>query len=400
MSNSKHSFKKIAARWFFAALATLAVVCRADGQNLTEPPQRWLFIFDTSSAMKKRLPALKVDLENIFLGAVSGQLRPGDSIGVWTFNQKLHTGEFPLITWMPQYAAMTSSNLVTFLGKQHYSGDTHFGLLQLPLSGVIDNSERLTLVIFCDGQDDFKLTPYDDGINQAFRQGQAERKKSGQPFVLVVRTQRGGFVGATVNLPPGSLDIPLFPPLPAPVEIAPPVAPLPPVVMPPSAPAVVTPSLVIVGTNVGTNIDDMPKYVPPPARVAVTNPPPAVVATNAATSNIEAPNIAVSPAPTPPAAGAAVATVAEMENTKPTAPPVITAKTSLATPPPDTMPTIVSSSDNAGDSGTHTLIYIGAGLLLAAIALILLLALRAPRTARQSLITSSMANDLQPLLKK
>jgi hypothetical protein len=75
-------------------------------------------------------------------------------------------------------------------------------------------------------------------------------------------------------------------------------------------------------------------------------------------------------------------------------------KNSVIAPAPNPAPAIASNSETTTDSGSHTLIYIGAALLFAAIALILLLALRAPRAARQSLISSSMANNLQPSLKK
>jgi hypothetical protein len=243
-------------------LAVLILSGRAFGQPVMEPPQRWLLIFDTSVTMERWLHGTTTELQNLFYGSMSGQLRAGDSVGVWVFDKKLHTDRYLPFTWQPAKAADETSQLKDFLTQQHYLGNTKFSVLQPVLRRVIADSQRLTIVLFCDGKDELKLTPYDDNINTAFRAMQADRKKAREPIILVVRTQHGKFVGATVNLPPGNLDFPAFPPLPAsdyPVPVHPPIA-----VLPAEPPPVVTaPPLVIVGTKVVTNEDDIKKVTGP-----------------------------------------------------------------------------------------------------------------------------------------
>ena len=253
------------AKWihcFPILLAVLMLLSRASGQPVTEPPQRWLFIFDTSITMERWLPGTTAELQNLFYGSMGGQLRAGDSVGVWVFSDKLHTDRSLPFTWMPANAASESSQLTDLLTHEHYLGSTKFSVLRPVLRRVIADSQRLTIVLFCDGKDELKLTPYDDSINLAFRAMQANRKKAKLPFVLVLRTQYGRFVGATVNMPPGSLDFPAFPPLPVsvnPVQTRPPVTVLP--AEPP--PVVAAPPLVIVGTKVLTNEDDIKKATGP-----------------------------------------------------------------------------------------------------------------------------------------
>ena len=53
---------------------------------------RYLLIFDTSSAMKSRVPATQYVVERLFFSMMNGQFQPGDSIGVWAFDRKLRTG--------------------------------------------------------------------------------------------------------------------------------------------------------------------------------------------------------------------------------------------------------------------------------------------------------------------
>lgn len=243
-------------------LAALLLPAPAPAQDDSQPPERWLLIFDTSSTMQHWLAGTTTELQNLFFSNISSQLHAGDSLGVWTFDKKLHTGRYPLFTWQPQNAADEASQLINFLDFEHYSGRTRFAVLQPFLGRVIANSPRLTVLIFCDGKDKLKLTPYDDGINRVFDAMQADRNKLKAPFVVVIRTQAGKFVGASVNLPPGLLNVPTFPPLPQAAQIAPanppvdsPASPPPP--LPPVAP------LVIVGTHVLTNADEIKKISGP-----------------------------------------------------------------------------------------------------------------------------------------
>jgi hypothetical protein len=103
-----------------------------------------------------------------------------------------------------------------------------------------------------------------------------ERKRSEQPFVVVVRSQKGKFVGCTVSYPPGGLNLPEFPPLPKPTPAAAP----PPKVAPQPVAKAEVPSLIIVGTKVGTNLNALTETAAPPAKPApasANSPKPAVI---------------------------------------------------------------------------------------------------------------------------
>src|SRR5580693_2296994 len=86
---------------FPVLLAVLMMSGRASGQPETEPPQRWLLIFDTSVTMERWLPGTTTELQNLFYGSMGGQLRASDSVGVWFFSDKLHTDRSLPFAWMP-----------------------------------------------------------------------------------------------------------------------------------------------------------------------------------------------------------------------------------------------------------------------------------------------------------
>jgi hypothetical protein len=364
-------------RCFLAALLPLFLFSRASAEE-APPPSRWLLIFDTSFAMKKRLPGVETEIKDLLTTAFGGQLHEGDSIGLWTFDKNLHTGKFPLLDWEPEVSATIASNVVAFVHKQSYTGVTTWSVLQPQLNQVIRHSAHLTIVIFCDGDGQVDWTPYNGGINQTFSDAQAERKKAHQPFVLLVRTQHGQFTGCTVNFPPGALNVPPFP-LPPPVKIIPTNPP--PVMVPP--PVVVVPSLFIVGTNVATNVNDLPKITAPVLTNAAIVPPVAPTNVLAAGTPLAVPgNLPPPPAalPAPVLKTAEVKTIPAATNYSPIA----------SSPPTNAAPATVA---DASDHGGKTLAYVGVGLFAAAGALIIFLWLRAVRRPHGSLISDALQND-------
>lgn len=248
-----------------ALLAGMILIPELRAQQTVQ--NRFLFVFDTSHDMKSRGAGLEKTLNTLLALSLNGQMHAGDSMAVWTFGQDLRPGDYPLQTWNPDNAVMIASNLVKFMGNQHYAKSTRFEALQPLLNRVMQNSERLTVLIFCDGEGKFSGTPFDDGVNQIFDQKRSDQKKAGQPFVIVLRSQFGQYVGCTMGLPPLPINYPQFPPLPLP--------PSPPVpketnAPPPPAPVVVTAPLILIGTKTDSS--------PPPPKAVTTNPP---VMTNA-----------------------------------------------------------------------------------------------------------------------
>lgn len=238
---------------------------------------RLLLVFDTSSEMKRRLPAVQKAVDALLTSNLNSQLRSNDTIGVWTFDQELRSGQFPLQRWKPENAVMIASTINAFVGSQRYAKKTRFEAIMPLLSQVVSDSERLTVVIFCDGYGTIHGTPYDAGVNQIFQQRREERQKAKLPIAIVLRSQLGEYADCMVSFPPQPVSLPDFPPLPEPPASLSPPAPAPAPSRPPVQP------LIIIGTPATNRVAPTQ---PAPPRLAPTNPPPATV----------------TPAPTPPPA--------------------------------------------------------------------------------------------------
>jgi hypothetical protein len=327
---------------------------------------RYLLIFDTSSAMKKRLPATQATVNQLSFSMMNGQLQPGDSIGVWTFDLKLRAGQFPLQRWLPENAATIASNITTFVKQEHYSKSTRFDAIMPFLDGLVRDSDRLTVLIFCDGNGKIQGTPFDDAINTIFKQNQRAFGETKQTFIVVLRTQFGQYVGYTMNSSATGVNFPEFPLLPQPPAPPPTVKTNP---SPPSPPSVVeAPPLVIVGTNIGTNLlpptQSRPVLINPPlTNPPLTNPPPTTTKSNP-----------------PPPAESLNPTNAALTNTA----PLKIAETQTNAPATPT------ENPNLSSNGALTIAII---FLAAAGALVVLMLRRSRKTNQGSIITHSMKKD-------
>lgn len=347
---------------WWSALVLVALLLPVSVSAQSDGPARWLFVFETSPTMQKRLPATEQALKNFFENVAGAQLHAGDSIGVWTCGQKLRTGEFPLVTWQPAETAALTGHLMSFLRAQKSSSDARLAVLQPLLDSVVADSTQFTAVIFCDGDSEITATPYDTGVNQTLLAGRAERKKNAQPFVVVLRSQAGKYIGCTVNFPPGTVNLPPFPPPPPPVTNPPPR-----IVAPVKPAPVAAPSLVIVGTNVSGTLAELPAPVE-------TNLP-SVEPMKNVSEPIVAPLVTVPVAPVKPLIIHAVAPVpVKLAATNPS--PIIAAP---------------AASDNT-DRETRRLFYIGVGLFVVVI-IVGVVIVRSRRQPQSSLITSSMQDD-------
>lgn len=314
---------------------------------------RYLLIFDTSSAMKRRISATQYAVERLFFSMMNGQLRPGDNIGVWAFDRKLRAGEFPLQVWLPQNDAAIASRITNFVAHQHYSRSTQFDVIMPAINTLVQRSERLTVLIFCDGADEIKGTPFDKKINNILKQNERELRKADQTYIVVLRSQLGQYTGYSVNSSAVGVSFPAFPPLPAPPQPIPPSETNPPPVKVEtnSPPVIHMPPLVIIGTNVGTN-----RIPATPLPRMLTNPPPAKVVS------------------IPPPAAASLTNV-----TNAVLPPMTRTQTNAAAP-----------GEKPSGLSRNGALAIGAVSLVAAFALIIFALIRSRKTDRDSLISRAM----------
>ncbi|MBE0543450.1 MAG: VWA domain-containing protein [Verrucomicrobia bacterium] len=229
--------------------------------RIAEPPGRYLLIVDTSFSMRRSAENMQNVVGNLVASGMNAELRPGDTIGLWTFNDELHAGNFPLQRWTPQTRQRVATGVVEFLQRQPYERKTQYDKVLGPMGRVIKDSDKITVVLITDGEEKFSGTPFDEQINAAYKLNISEQRRRRLPFVTVLRAQAGQFIGWKVNTPPWPVEFPEFPAKPVAVapDSPPPVADVKPV---PPPVVVTTPTNAIAGETAVTEAKSISEPVP------------------------------------------------------------------------------------------------------------------------------------------
>jgi hypothetical protein len=374
---------------------------------------RYLLVFETSTAMKRRSENVQRTVGDLLASGMNGQLRAGDTIGVWTFNETLSAGSLPLVRWAPDRRLAIAGKVTEFLRAQKFERTARLEVVLPEVNRLVTNSTRLTVVLFTEGVGPFVGTPFDAEIKAAYEPFRENQKAERMPFVTVLRSVDGRYHGYAVTPAPWAVEFPQFPP--EPVVVVPPAAKVEPKVDPPkptvpplivigkkseeTSPAVVLPqpgaeppSLPLqkpktdaeklfekLAAEQGLLQETNPPTPPPgmPVRSPATNPPLAVVS----------PGPAI-PSPVPPAR-------TNVSASEPDIPPATTRTSSNAISPaasqsPPAVQAVVTPPAAVG--GKLWLVVAGGGVLVIGLGVGYLLARRQNR-AHVSLITRSMDRD-------
>src|SRR5438105_8166665 len=82
--------------------------------SFAQSSNRWLFVFNTSAAMRDRAVGVQAVTQDLLTTAMHGTIRPGDTIGIWTYDAAMKADEAPLQTWFPNAAPSIADNTLSF----------------------------------------------------------------------------------------------------------------------------------------------------------------------------------------------------------------------------------------------------------------------------------------------
>lgn len=358
--------------------------------------QRFLFVVDISSGTRSLDAANRQALFDLIFTGLEGQMRTGDSFGLWLFNDELHAGQFPMQVWVETNTLASASLAARYLREQKYAGKSRPEMVMPRLLNLVKSVRDVNVILISNGEKPLEGTPFDANISGVYERRKADRNKEQKPFVTLLVARGGAIVSGAVVLAGEYFALPDRPASPlASAAGTNRVATAPDAVAARRAP----PPQVEIGepqTTVSLNPQPAPPAAPPKKKVMQivtrTNPAPAtnpvamtalpVTNTSVAAVPVPAPT-PVAPLPSPftdampvAARGPALSPDAvPLTDIEPTAPPVAAAPAILTTP--------------GGTSGGY-LIAIGGVLLAGCLALLFLVLRRGRRELDGSFITQSM----------
>ncbi len=193
----------------------IAAPVLADGQ--ADSSGRYLLIVDTSRSMRHRSKAMLEVVAGLLNSGMDGEMKAGDTLGLWTFNKDLYAGHFPLEIWAPEQQQAIVQRVAAFLKAQSCEKQPSLEKVMPALKQVVQESELITIVVISAGDARVSGTPFDGPINDDFDRWQTDPQNAQVPLVTIIRARHGKMVRCAVK--PASEKIEL-PPLPAPPAVA------------------------------------------------------------------------------------------------------------------------------------------------------------------------------------
>ena len=169
---------------------------------------RCLIIVETSKSMQRRADAVVGAVRGLLASGLDGQLQAGYTLGLWTFNEDLYAGRFPLQTWSAQAQEDITQRTVAFLKAQKYEKLGRFDKVVPAMSRLLNDSEPITVILISSGDGEVQGTPIDGRINEYYNQWREQQQKARIPFIIVLRVRNGQLVACSLNTTPWPVEMP------------------------------------------------------------------------------------------------------------------------------------------------------------------------------------------------
>jgi hypothetical protein len=129
---------------------------------------RFLFVVETSSQSRRFEAANRQAVFNLVLGGLFGQMRTGDTFGLWTYNDEVHPGDFPVTVWDSERTLELAGQVAAYLQKQKYARQADSVKLVASLRELSDRVGDFNVFIVSTGRDAMAGTPFDQNVNAAY----------------------------------------------------------------------------------------------------------------------------------------------------------------------------------------------------------------------------------------
>lgn len=288
--------------------------------------ERFLFIVDMSEDMESLQPATEAALYEMIGGGLFGQMRSGDTFGLWTFNKETFAGRFSMKVWDQRRAVQQATVAAAFISGLTYEKSSNLKSVTTQLRSVIHAVSNVNIILISDGRSAMDGTPLDKAINADYKAKKRDRSRAKQPFITSLIARDGWIIDHSVVI--AGRDRILLPERRPPPTIA---RPSPPPVPPAKAPASI---LITRQTNTAqpSLVTTTEPAAPAPKKVMIiSSAPPAtntVQGAQPAVSKPPQPTFATTPPPSP-AIQEPAPTPAPSPAAPPVEPPAVISQTSL-----------------------------------------------------------------------
>jgi len=172
----------------------------ASAQSPPQKENRFLFIINTSSAMRRMTNGIQQAVLGLLKSDMQGQMRDGDTFGLWSYDAQLRTG-FPMQVWSKQNQDAILQTVSAWLAQLRYQSRPRLDKVLPAARQIIAQSRAVTLIFIFDGSETMQGTGFDKDINDLHNEFGREVRAEDIPFVTVLAARDGQVFDYRVRTP-------------------------------------------------------------------------------------------------------------------------------------------------------------------------------------------------------
>ncbi len=160
--------------------------------------ERFLFIVDMSEDMEELQPATEAALYEMIGGGLFGQMRSGDTFGLWTFNKETLAGRFSMKVWDQRRAVQQATVAAAFISGLTYEKSSNIKSVTTQLRSVVHAVSNVNIILISDGRSAMDGTPLDKAINADYKAKKRDRSRAKQPLITALIARDGWIIDHSV----------------------------------------------------------------------------------------------------------------------------------------------------------------------------------------------------------
>ena len=171
---------------------------------------RFLFVVETSSASSRLEHGGRQAAFDLIYSGIYGQMRAGDTFGIWTFNENVFAGFYPMRTWSPEINMELAASAGQFLKKQSYdkTGRLSNALKQVvTLAGAVKDVNILVISDPGNAPDD---SPVGADYGTTYQRRAVEARPRKKPIITTIVAKNGSVSNWLVTVAGDPIRLPAY----------------------------------------------------------------------------------------------------------------------------------------------------------------------------------------------
>jgi len=170
---------------------------------------RAIVIVETSKDMVRRQEIVLRTLHALLDKQFKTFLRPGEQLDFWTFGKRLNINAIPPQKWDPDEVRTITSQMAEAVVSATPDKKPDLGQVMAALPGISRGAKDNIVFLLLTGEQMIRGTPLDESVNQVFIAHAPGMEEARKPFVLVLVSRDGRWVGESVSPGGHAIHIPV-----------------------------------------------------------------------------------------------------------------------------------------------------------------------------------------------